>query len=101
MREDADLGQIRDARRVAQALAGLGIRTRPLRRSADDLGWDALSPTEATVAALVGEGLTNAQIATRLVVSRRTVETHVGHVLAKLDVPSRAGVARLAAERSP
>jgi DNA-binding NarL/FixJ family response regulator len=29
-----------------------------------------------------------------------TVETHVAHVLVKLDVPSRAGVARLAAERA-
>jgi DNA-binding CsgD family transcriptional regulator len=44
--------------------------------------------------------MTNAQIARRLVVSPRTVETHVAHVFAKLEVHTRAGIARLAAERS-
>ena len=49
---------------------------------------------------LVSEGMTNAEIAARLVVSRRTVETHVAHVLAKLDVRTRSGIARVAADRS-
>ena len=51
-------------------------------------------------AMLVGEGMTNAEIASRLVVSPRTVETHVAHVLAKLEVRTRAGIARLAVGRS-
>ena len=93
------MGAMRDARRVARDLAGLGVHTRPQRRSGADLGWAALSPTEQTVAGLIHEGLSNAQIAHRLVISKRTVESHVAHVLTKLDVPSRAGVARLAAER--
>ena len=90
-----------DARRTARQLGELGVRTRPLsRRRSLLIGWDSLSPTEATVALLVSEGMTNAEIATRLVISRRTVETHVAHVLAKLDVRTRSGIARVAAERS-
>lgn len=90
-----------DVRRTARRLFELGVRTRAGSRSRrHGTGWESLSPTEATVAVLVGEGMTNAEIAARLVVSRRTVETHVAHVLAKLDVSTRSGIARLAAERS-
>jgi DNA-binding CsgD family transcriptional regulator len=94
------VGAPHDARRTAGCLRQLGVRTRPIARSGVRVGWDSLSPTEATVAVLIGEGMTNAQIATRLVVSPRTIETHVAHVLAKLGVGARAGVARLVAERS-
>jgi len=45
------------------------------------------------VAKLVGAGLTNKQIAAQLVVSRRTAETHVEHVLSKLGFTSRAQIA--------
>jgi DNA-binding CsgD family transcriptional regulator/tetratricopeptide (TPR) repeat protein len=68
-----------------------GVRQRPQR------GWESLTPTEATVAALVGEGLSNPQIAERLFVSRRTVQTHVGHIFTKLDITSRAQLAALVA----
>jgi DNA-binding NarL/FixJ family response regulator len=46
-----------------------------------------LSERERSVLKLMAEGLTNAAIAQRLVVSQRTVEAHVRHVLLKLDIP--------------
>jgi DNA-binding CsgD family transcriptional regulator/tetratricopeptide (TPR) repeat protein len=58
-----------------------------------------LSPRELEVAALIGRGLTNRQIADDLVLSERTVHTHVGSILRKLDLSSRALVAVWAAER--
>jgi predicted ATPase/DNA-binding NarL/FixJ family response regulator len=52
-----------------------------------------LSPREEEVAALLASGLTNKQIASALVVSPATVRSHVEHILAKLDLTSRAQVA--------
>ena len=60
-------------------------------------GWDSLTPTEVKIAALVGEGLSNPQIAARLYLSPRTVSTHVSHVLTKLGVHSRMDIVREAA----
>ncbi|MFH8981660.1 ATP-binding protein [Streptomyces varsoviensis] len=55
----------------------------------------ALTPREREVAGLVAEGLTNREIAERLVISRRTVDAHVEHILAKLGYSSRTQVAEL------
>jgi DNA-binding CsgD family transcriptional regulator/tetratricopeptide (TPR) repeat protein len=63
-------------------------------------GWDSLTPTETKIAALVQTGLSNPQIAARLFLSRRTVATHVSHILKKLDVHSRTDIAREAALRT-
>ena len=52
-----------------------------------------LTPTERTVAALVADGLTNPQIGERLFISRRTVQTHLVHVFAKLGISSQAQLA--------
>jgi DNA-binding CsgD family transcriptional regulator len=60
-------------------------------------GWDSLIATETKVAALVVEGLSNPEIATKLLLSRRTVATHVSHILHKLGVNSRIDIARQAA----
>lgn len=51
-----------------------------------------LTRREVDVVRLVAEGLTNRQVARRLVVSEATVKTHLNHVLAKLDVGGRPGL---------
>jgi DNA-binding CsgD family transcriptional regulator len=56
-------------------------------------GWAALTPTELTVADLVGQGRSNVDIADELFLSRHTVQTHVSHILAKLAVKSRKEIA--------
>src|SRR4029450_3376797 len=56
-----------------------------------------LTDRQLEVLALLAEGLTNAEIADRLVVSVRTVDHHVAAVLAKLNVGSRREAARAAA----
>ena len=54
---------------------------------------DALTPTEARVAALVAEGRTNREVGAILVVSERTVEGHLSRIYAKVGVRSRAELA--------
>jgi predicted ATPase/class 3 adenylate cyclase/DNA-binding CsgD family transcriptional regulator len=73
---------------VAYALRGRGERKRP------SSGWAALTPTELDVVRLVGEGLPNKDIATRLFVSPRTVQSHLRHVYNKLEVTSRVQLAQ-------
>lgn len=57
-----------------------------------------LTRRELEVLTLIAGGLSNAQIAERLVTSPHTVTTHVEHILAKLALPTRAAAAALAAE---
>ena len=56
---------------------------------------DSLTPRERQVARLVSEGLTNREIADRLVISTRTAEGHVERILAKLGFISRTQVVAL------
>ena len=72
---------------VAYARRGRGPRKRPT------YGWKSLTPTEHKVAELVAEGLTNPQIGERMFISPRTVQTHLAHVFAKLQISSRAELA--------
>ncbi|MGA9356770.1 MAG: LuxR C-terminal-related transcriptional regulator, partial [Mycobacterium sp.] len=76
---------------IAYALRGHTGRKRPAR------GWTSLTPTERDVVRLVVEGLTNNDVAARLFVSPRTVQTHLTHIYAKLGVTSRVQLAQEAA----
>jgi DNA-binding CsgD family transcriptional regulator len=88
------LSAARDLARAEAVLRQAGIRRgRRGPRGRPQTGWHSLTPTERVVAGLVAEGLSNPQIGDRLYVSRRTVQTHVAHVFAKLDLTSRAQLA--------
>lgn len=60
---------------------------------------DPLSPREQEVARLVADGLSNRAIAAALVISERTAQNHVQHVLTKLGFANRAQVAAWVAGR--
>ncbi|RSS60841.1 helix-turn-helix transcriptional regulator [Streptomyces sp. WAC06614] len=92
------LGAVCDAARADARLRRLGVRrgSRGARRQARH-GWEALTPAELRVARLLAEGRSNPEIAAALFLSRRTVQTHVSHILGKLQVRTRAQVAAQAA----
>jgi DNA-binding NarL/FixJ family response regulator len=52
-----------------------------------------LTAREREVAALIAQGLSNRDIAARLVISARTAETHVEHIMVKLGLTARAQIA--------
>jgi DNA-binding CsgD family transcriptional regulator len=64
-------------------------------------GWAALTPTEQQVVALVADGLTNPQIAERLLMGRATVKTHLDHVFAKTGLHSRTELTAEYVRRQP
>jgi DNA-binding CsgD family transcriptional regulator/tetratricopeptide (TPR) repeat protein len=88
------LGAGGDAARLRKALRVAGLR-RATRgsRARPTSGPAALTVSERRVARLVAQGLSNPEIAARLVVSRHTVATHVSHVLAKLGLRTRVELA--------
>jgi pimeloyl-ACP methyl ester carboxylesterase len=73
-----------------------GRKSRPRRRT--NVGIDALSQREREVAVLASHGETANEIAARLFVSKRTVETHLVSIYAKLGVESKTELIRRAAE---
>jgi predicted ATPase/class 3 adenylate cyclase/DNA-binding CsgD family transcriptional regulator len=73
---------------IAYAQRGRGERKRP------SSGWASLTPAEIDVVRLVSEGLANKDIATRLFISPRTVQTHLTHVYTKLNLTSRVQLAQ-------
>jgi DNA-binding CsgD family transcriptional regulator len=92
------LGANWDLAHLRAQLRRHGIRRGPRAKHRQDRsGWNSLTPTETKIAAMVAEGLPNREIAELLVLSPRTVGTHVSHILAKLGVRSRIDIAREAA----
>jgi len=79
---------------IAYAQRGRGQRKRP------PTGWGSLTPSERDVVRLVSEGLANNDIATRLFVSPRTVQSHLTHVYTKLGLTSRVQLVQEAARHS-
>ncbi len=95
------LGAAGDVSRLQATFRAHGIRRGPhAKHRRARSGWDSLTATEIKIAAFVEEGLSNPEIAARLLLSRRTVATHVSHILKKLDVNSRTDIAREAALRT-
>ncbi|HEY2637388.1 MAG TPA: response regulator transcription factor [Solirubrobacteraceae bacterium] len=78
---------------VVSAVAGEGSATPAPTTEALP---DELTPREAEVLTLIAAGLTNAEIADRLVVSPATVKSHVNHIFAKADLRDRAQAVRYA-----
>jgi DNA-binding CsgD family transcriptional regulator len=95
----ARLHAARDLRRVRASMRAAGLRQGPRARHRPKHGWQALTDTELTVVRLVAERLSNPEIAQRLFLSRRTVQTHVSHALAKLEMHSRLELAAEAQRR--
>ena len=82
--------------RVAGLSFALDERPTSVMGPTDGVG---LSPREAEIARLVGDGHGNREIGERLFLSPRTVEKHVEHVMNKLGVASRAEIAAWQARR--
>jgi DNA-binding CsgD family transcriptional regulator len=89
-----DLGADVDATRAGRVLDACAA-------AAGGRGLAGLTPREREVLELVADGLTNREIADRLVVSPHTVHRHVANILRKLGLPSRAAAAAEAARGRP
>jgi DNA-binding CsgD family transcriptional regulator len=64
-------------------------------------GWPGLTAQEQRISRLIATGLTNRQIGEQLGVSGHTVDSHVKHVFAKLDVTSRVRLTRIVLAEEP
>ncbi len=92
-----ELGAVATARIIRQKMRSLGIRSVPAGQRAATRGNPlGLTQREQEVLELLCEGRTNASIATKLVISPKTVDHHVSSVLAKLGVSKRTEVAAAA-----
>ena len=96
LRAFEDMGATQDADRAAAFLRSLGVGGRTGPKLVGEL-----TKREIEVLRLLGEGLTNAEIAARLYISTKTVATHVGNIFAKLQLRNRAEAAAFAHRHLP
>ncbi|MGH8824219.1 MAG: ATP-binding protein [Jiangellaceae bacterium] len=93
------MGASAAAKLVRQRLRGLGVTRFPRSRGAVATAHPSgLTDRQLEVLALLAEGLTNAEIADRLVVSTRTVDHHVSAILTRLGAATRREAVRMAAD---
>jgi DNA-binding CsgD family transcriptional regulator len=94
------LGFVRDVGPLSAVGRAVGLRRgQPGHRRRPTHGWDSLTDTERRVADLVASGLSNPVIAERMFLSRRTVQTHVSHILTETGLTSRVELAAAVARR--
>ncbi|RSM77623.1 SARP family transcriptional regulator [Kibdelosporangium aridum] len=88
-----ELGANWDRARAKSRMGQFGIRE-PMHAVPGVGGsdWDTLSAAEQQIAAMVANGLSNPEIATRMSLPRRIVQAHVGQIMAKLGVGSRSEI---------
>jgi len=79
---------------ISYAQRGRGARGRPAS------GWESLTPAELDVVRLVSQGLTSKDIAARLFISPRTVQSHLTHTYTKLGLSSRVQLVQEAARHT-
>lgn len=89
------------AREALPLARTLGMRPWLVRLERLAAADDPLSPREREVAGLVAAGLSNREIAARLVISERTAQNHVQHILGKLGFANRAQIAVWTARTRP
>ena len=85
-----------DIRRAEGRLRPHGVRRggRGQRAQRAVFGWAALTPTEVKIAVMVARGDSTSDIARGMSLSRRTVQTYISHILAKLGVKGRVDIVR-------
>jgi DNA-binding CsgD family transcriptional regulator len=94
-----EVGAFGDAARVQDRLRGARSSRRGRGSSRPRWGWDGLTETERRVSGLVAGGLTNAQAAEHLFLSRHTVDSHLRQIYRKLGIRSRVDLTRVVTER--
>jgi len=89
-----DFGAVKDAESTTILLREMEIQAR--KQTGRTPHPQGLTPREVEVLRLVAQGLSDKEIATRLVLSRHTVHRHIHSILTKLDLPSRTAAAAYA-----